>query len=76
MPIFHNNIPALIKKWISAFLKGRYGSVFMDGALSETFNIETGVPQGSVLGPLLFSVFINDIPHCNLSDKYILSFVC
>ena len=55
-----------IKKWISAFLKGRYGSVFMDGALSETFNIETGVPQGSVLGPLLFSVFINDIPHCNL----------
>ena len=58
-----------IKKLISAFLNGRYGSVFMDGALSETFNIETGVPQGSVLGPLLFSVFINDIPHCNLSDN-------
>ena len=54
------------KKWISAFLNGRFGTVCMDGALSETFNIETGVPQGSVLGPLLFSVFINDIPHCNL----------
>ena len=49
--------------WITDFLKGRRQRVNVDGELSSWRPVESGIPQGSVLGPLCFLVFVNDIPQ-------------
>lgn len=57
-PIFKNN---RLLAWIEAYLSYRYQVVCIDAVLSSFAAVESGIPQGSVLGPLLFLVFINDI---------------
>ena len=47
--------------WIREFLLGRTQRVRVEGQLSEEVRVTSGVPQGSVLGPLLFLAYINDI---------------
>ena len=52
--------------WMSSFLKDRLQYVIVDGSISKPCKALSGVPQGTVLGPLLFLIYINDI-HDNLS---------
>ena len=55
--------------WIKDFLTSRSFSVRIDHTLSEPKQIARGVPQGAVLSPLLFSVFINDVPELSQPER-------
>ena len=48
-------------KWISSFLSDRSVAIRVDGYLSNSHSINFGVPQGSVISPVLFILFINDL---------------
>ena len=53
---------------ISSFLSNRQLRVVLDGKSSQEYPVNTGVPQGSILGPTLFLLYINDLPDDVICD--------
>ena len=53
-----------VLEWIRQFLMNRRQRVCVEGNFSDWADIASGIPQGSVLGPILFLVYINDLPSC------------
>lgn len=65
--ILNEKLPAykcssLTLKWFKSYLKSRQQTVQSDWGLSASANIKSGIPEGSILGPTLFLLFISDIP--------------
>lgn len=68
----HYGIRGDCHSWFESYLSGRSQFIEMDGCVSTSEFVYSGVPQGSILGPLLFLVFINDIVKCSKLFKFVL----
>ena len=60
--IFQLDLPTKMTRWLSDYLVGRLIQVNVNNFLSKQINPRAGIPQGSVLSPLLFLIYVNDFP--------------
>ena len=70
--LHHYGIRGLALEWFRNYLNDRTQYVSYKDSKSELMNLTCGVPQGSVLGPLLFIIYTNDLPNCLAESNCIL----
>jgi len=67
------NLDPQVVEWIISFLSNRKQQIPLNNSLSEWKQVISGIPQGSILGPLLFLIYVNDIHEiCHLSSNIFL----
>ena len=72
--LHHYGIRGTVYNWFKSYLIGRSQQVDYNSHISNIRTISSSVPQGSILGPLLFNIYVNDFPNC-LKFNNNLSFV-
>ena len=70
--LFHYGIRGVPYDWFKSYLTNRQQQVMCQNILSNVKYINFGVPQGSILGPLLFLIHVNDFPQCITKGKIIM----
>ena len=70
--LHHYGVRGLPYKWFKSYLRNRSLQTKINGKLSPTTLINLGVPQGSILGPLLFLIYVTDLPKCLTSGQAIM----
>ena len=68
----HYGIRGLANNWVCSYLENRRQYVCINDSNSECLDVKCGVPQGSILGPALFILYVNDMCNVSKSLKYIL----
>ena len=61
-------IQGIALDWFRSYLTNRAQQCLVNGSLSRICSLKCGVPQGTILGPLLFLIYINDLPNCLYAD--------
>ncbi|GBN03662.1 putative RNA-directed DNA polymerase from transposon BS [Araneus ventricosus] len=65
------NVPDALTKLLISYLSGRKFKVRVGRSFSSYKNIKAGIAQGSILAPLCYNIFINDIPRTNRTQLYL-----